>query len=159
MDHPRRTAFVTTRKGFCYLTIKSAGRNIDIKRVRNYAIEAQEKRDLRRLWPDVDFDWKKLAAQLVDKRLICRRYRARRRDGNAPARPRLDSFSAVFEPRTGTVYVDRMPSTIIGMGALLDAVLEADRIDKKRKELVRAMECADSTGAVDNDGSDDPPQD
>ena len=34
MDRPQPTAFITTRKGFCYLTIKIGGRNFHILRIR-----------------------------------------------------------------------------------------------------------------------------
>jgi hypothetical protein len=152
MDKPKRSAFVTTRKGFCYLTIKSGGRNFDILRIRQYKIEAQEKRDLRRAWPDVAFDWKKLEAQLVDKRLACRGYRARRRSDGAAARRRgPDSFAAVYEPSTRTVYVDRMPRTIAGAGALLDAVLE---IDRKQSAQGQTAPSADSRKVTGNSGPD-----
>ncbi len=49
-------AFITARKGFCYLTIKSFGRNHEMMRIRAYKIEPDEKRHLRRLYPDVAFD-------------------------------------------------------------------------------------------------------
>jgi hypothetical protein len=35
---------------------------------------------MRRLYPDVAFDWKKIAQQLAEKRKVCRRYRSRRRN-------------------------------------------------------------------------------
>jgi hypothetical protein len=34
-------------------------------RVRHYTIDAQDKRDMRRLHPDIIFDWKKFARQLA----------------------------------------------------------------------------------------------
>src|SRR6266566_2162685 len=56
---PRQgTAFITTRKGFCYLTVKIGRRNFPIMRSRNYTIDAQDKRDMRQLHPDIVFDWK-----------------------------------------------------------------------------------------------------
>ena len=36
------TAFVTSRKGFCYLTIKIGRRTCDIMKIRNYTIDAQD---------------------------------------------------------------------------------------------------------------------
>jgi hypothetical protein len=72
-------AFVTARKGFCYLTMKYGRRHFHMMRIRNYTIDAQEKRDMRRLYPDTVFDWKKIARQLAEKREACRCYRSRRR--------------------------------------------------------------------------------
>jgi hypothetical protein len=60
----RSPAFITTRKGVCYLTIKIGRENFALRRIRNYTIDAQDKRDMRRLHPDVDFDWKKITRQL-----------------------------------------------------------------------------------------------
>ena len=54
MERKRSNAFITARKGFCYLTIKYARRNHEMMRIRNYRIEADEKRHMRRLyrnWP------------------------------------------------------------------------------------------------------------
>jgi hypothetical protein len=74
--NPRQgTAFVTTRKGFCYLTVKIGRKNVPIMRIRHYTIDGQDKRDMRRLHPDIDFDWKKIARQLAEKREVCRQYR------------------------------------------------------------------------------------
>lgn len=66
------TAFVTSRKGFCDLTVKAGQNNFDIMKIRSYTIDAQDKRDMRRLYPDVDFDWKKIGQQLATKREVCR---------------------------------------------------------------------------------------
>jgi hypothetical protein len=60
MERKPSNAFVTARKGFCYLTIKSFGRNHEMMRIRNYQIGAEEKRHVRRLYTDVAFDWKKI---------------------------------------------------------------------------------------------------
>jgi hypothetical protein len=128
MAPKQRTAFITTRKGFCYLTVKRLGRNWHITRIRNYAIDAQEKRDLRRRHPDVAFDWKKIDRQLAEKRKACRRYRSRRRtSGTAGFRRHRGPLSGVFDPITRTVYADDVPSTAGGVAALLDAVLSLDR--------------------------------
>ena len=125
MERKQRTAFITTRKGFCYLTIKIGRRNFNVQRVRNYTVDAQDKRDLRRRYPDVVFDWKKIAQQLIEKRDASRRYRVRRRI-SATARQR-EAFYAVYDPITRTVYADDVPSSMGGVAALLDAVLQIDR--------------------------------
>lgn len=127
----QRTAFITARKGFCYVTLKWGRRNVHVMRVRNYTLDAQDKRDLRRLYPDVVFDWKKIAGQLAEKREACRRYRSRRRTSNADRPPRVrESWHAVYDPLTRTVYADGMPSSAGEAGALLDAILSMER---KRK--------------------------
>jgi len=48
-------------------------------RIRAYTLDADDKRQMRRLYPDVAFDWKKIARQLAEKREVCRQYRSRRR--------------------------------------------------------------------------------
>ena len=131
MTPKQRTAFITARKGFCYLTIKIRQRNFDIKRIRNYTLDAEDKRDLRRRYPDVTFDWKKIDRQLAEKRNACRRYRSRRRiSGTAHPRQAREAFYAVYDPITRTVYADDVPSSAGGVGALLDAVLSIDRGSK-----------------------------
>ena len=99
---------------------------------RNYALDAEEKREMRRLYPDVVFDWKKIAQQLAEKREICRDYRSRRRTSGA-ARPGRDDgpHIAVFDPATRTVYVNGLPSTPRAAGALLDAILKMDRTSEE----------------------------
>ena len=92
-------------------------------RIRNYTIDAEEKRQMRRLYPDVVFDWKKIERQLAEKREVCRRYRSRRRARLPHAQKRL---SAVYDPATRCVYADE-PSTAEDAGALLDAILTIDR--------------------------------
>jgi hypothetical protein len=125
------SAFITTRKGFCYLTIKSFQSNRHIMRIRNYTLDADEKRQMRRLYPDVVFDWKKIAGQLADKREVCRDYRSRRRISGAARSQRVhEPLFAVFEPGTGTVYFNRLPSSAHATGALLDAILQMDRASK-----------------------------
>jgi hypothetical protein len=57
------TAFVTTKKGCCYLTMKIGRKNFPIMRIRHDTIDAQDKRDMRRLHPDIIFGWKKIARQ------------------------------------------------------------------------------------------------
>src|SRR5512135_864868 len=135
MADKQLTAFVTTRKGVCYLTVKVRRRNFHIMRIRNYTIDAEDKRDMRRLHPDTVFDWKKIGKQLAEKRKVCRRYRSRRRalaaDRRARARePRgvTRPRYAVYDPITRSVYTDGVPSTAEGAGALLDAVLSIDRM-------------------------------
>jgi hypothetical protein len=121
---PRQdTAFVTTRKGCCYLTVKVGKKNFPIMRIRNYTIDVQDKRDMRRLHPDIIFDWKKIARQLAEKREVCRQYRSRRqRTACRPPEP----FSGVADPLARTVYVND-PSNIAGVGALLDIILQQRR--------------------------------
>ena len=128
MERKQSNAFITARKGFCYLTIKSFGRNHEMMRIRNYQIEAEEKRDMRRLYPDVAFDWKKITQQLAEKREACRRYRSRRQNRNTASHSRAsEQFYGVYVPGTRTIYTNSFPSTAAGAGALLDAVLRMDR--------------------------------
>ena len=128
MERKQSNAFITARKGFCYLTIKSFGRNHEMMRIRNYKIDADEKRHMRRLYPDVAFDWKKITGQLAEKREICRDYRSRRRTSTAARPQRADEpLIGVFEPSTRTVYVNGLPATARAAGALLDAILQMDR--------------------------------
>jgi len=114
------SAFITTKKGVCHLTIKIGRQHFSIMRIRNYTIDAQDKRDMRRLHPDIAFDWKKIARQLAEKREVCRRYRSRRRTARVPRTHA--PFYGVVEPRTRTVYVND-PDNIAGVGALLDALI------------------------------------
>lgn len=67
MSRKQSSAFVTTRKGFCYLTVKVGRSNYNIMRIRNYTLEPQDKRDMRRLYPDYLFDWKKIGQQLAEE--------------------------------------------------------------------------------------------
>lgn len=122
------SAFITTKKGFCYLTIKCGWRNFQIMRIRAYTIDADDKRRMRRLYPETDFDWKKITRQLADKREVCRQYRARRRPSDTPHRSRTHaSFYGVYEPSTRTIYTEGFPTNAHAAGALLDAVLHIDR--------------------------------
>ncbi len=128
MERKQSNAFITARKGFCYLTIKSFGRNHEMMRIRNYNIDAEEKRHMRRLYPDVAFDWKKITQQLAEKREACRRYRSRRRSPHGTSHSSGgEPFYGVYEPSTRTVYVNDVPSSAAGVGALLDAILQIDR--------------------------------
>jgi hypothetical protein len=129
MERKRSNAFITARKGFYYLTIKYARRNHEMMRIRNYRIEADEKRHMRRLYPEVAFDWKKITQQLAEKREACRRYRSRRRNPDTAGHPRGREplLYGVYAPGTRTVYVNDVPSSAAGVGALLDAVLRIDR--------------------------------
>jgi hypothetical protein len=79
MDRKPANAFVKARKGFCYLTVKLFGRHHEMMRIRGYKIDPDEKRQMRRLHPDVVFDWKGITQQLAKKREACRRYRTRPR--------------------------------------------------------------------------------
>ena len=118
-------AFVTARKGFCYLTIKCGRRNFHMMRLRNYTLNAEDKRQMRRLYPDVDFDWKKIAGQLAEKREACRCYRSRRR-ASARLPQAHKPLYAVFDPAMRIVCADE-PSTAEEAAALLDAILSIDR--------------------------------
>ena len=40
------TAFITARKGFCYLTVKIGRRNFHLMRLRNYTLDAEDKRQM-----------------------------------------------------------------------------------------------------------------
>ncbi len=125
------SAFITARKGFCYLTIKHRKRNFEMMRIRNYKIDAEEKRHMRRLYPDVIFDWKKITAQLAVKREDCRSYRSRRQTSGASRRARSgESFYGVYQPGTRTIYASGVPSTASGVVALLDAVLRLDHMSQ-----------------------------
>ena len=121
-------AFVTARKGFCYLTIKLFGRNHEMMRIRGYKIDPDEKRQMRRLYPEVAFNWKRITQQLAERREDCRRYRTRSRTsaGRGAARDSEPVFG-IYEPVTRTIYASGIPSTIAGVGRLLDAVLQLDR--------------------------------
>jgi hypothetical protein len=91
-------------------------------RIRNYTIEAQDKRDMRRLYPDILFDWKKIGQQLAEKREVCRTYRSRRQ---APRNTRQASepfVTVLYDPMKRTVYTSNAGNTI----ALLDAILRFD---------------------------------
>ncbi len=117
----RGSAFMTTRKGFCYLTVKCGRHNCHIMRIRNYTIDPEDKRDIRRLHRDVVFDWKKITRQLAEKRKLCRRYRSRRL--HAARLPReLEPLFAVYDPATRAVYANQAGAAL----PLLDAILYID---------------------------------
>ncbi len=128
MDRKPANAFITARKGFCYLTIKLFSRNHEMMRIRAYKIDPDEKRQMRRLYPEVAFDWKKITQQLAEKREACRRYRTRPR---MPARRSAlhddGPVFGVYEPGTRTIYTSGIPSTAAGVERLLDAVVQFDR--------------------------------
>jgi hypothetical protein len=128
MEREPRNAFITARKGFCYLTIKSFfGRNHEMMRIRSYTLDAEDKRRMRRLYPEVAFDWTAITRQLAVKRAACRRYRSRRRSPHSASQARgSEAFYGVYEPGTRTVYANGVPSSAAGVGALLDAVLRID---------------------------------
>ena len=107
MGDKQYSAFVTAKKGFCYLTIKIGRQNFHLMRIRNYTLDAQDKRDMRRLHPDIAFDWKKIGRQLAEKREACRCYRSRRRTSGTARLPRArEPLYAVYDPITRTVYAD-----------------------------------------------------
>lgn len=91
-------------------------------------LDADDKRQMRRLYPDVDFDWKKIARQLAEKREVYRRYRSRRRTSDTAHLSRVRApFYGLYEPGTRTIYVNGFPRNAQAVGALLDAVLHIDR--------------------------------
>ncbi len=124
-DDAKGSAFVTSRKGFCYLTIKIGRRNFDLMKIRQYTLDTQDKGDMRRLHPDIDFDWTKISKQLAQKREVCREYRSSRQRPRRERQPR-EPFYGVVDPHTRTVYVND-PSNVAGVGALLDAIIAGDR--------------------------------
>ncbi len=131
MGNRQGSAFITTRKGFCYLTIKIGRSNFHVMRIRNYTIDAEDKRDLRRRYPDVIFDWKKIGTQLAEKREVCRIYRSRRMEAAAERRAARfqepEPFFSVYDPLTRTVYANGEPRNARTAGALLDAIISLDR--------------------------------
>ena len=127
MSRKQSSAFVTTRKGFCYLTVKVSRSNYNIMRIRNYTLEPQDKRDMRRLYPDYLFDWKKIGQQLAKKREVCRAYRSKRQAPRSTERTSDPFVMVSYDPRTRTVYASDACDSM----ALLDAVLHIDRARKK----------------------------
>lgn len=67
-DRKQAQAFITARKGFCYLTVRRIGCNRELMRVCAYKIDPVKKRDMRRLYPEVAVDWRKITEQLAAKR-------------------------------------------------------------------------------------------
>jgi len=127
LKRKQSTAFITTRKGFCYLTVKIGRSNFNIMRIRSYTLEPQDKRDMRRLHPDTLFDWKKINQQLAEKREVCRAYRSKRQTPRNTERT-SDSFVMVsYDPRSRTIYTSDASNSL----ALLDAVLHIERARKK----------------------------
>ena len=127
MSRKQSSAFVTTRKGFCYLTVKVGRSNYNIMRIRNYTLEPQDKRDMRRLYPDYLFDWKKIGQQLAEKRGVCRTYRSTRQAPRGTERTSDPFVMVSYDPRTRTVYASDTCDSM----ALLDAVLHMERSRKK----------------------------
>ena len=127
-DRKPANAFITTRKGFCYLTIKFLGRNHEMMRIRGYKIDPDEKRHMRRLYPEVAFDWKTITQQLAKKREACQRYRTRpRKLASSNSTRAREPLYGVYEPDSRTVYTNDIPLTAAGVGRLLDALLQIDR--------------------------------
>ena len=124
MERKQGSAFITTRKGFCYLTIKIGMRNCNIRRIRNYTLAPQDKRDMRRLYPNILFDWKKINQQLAAKREVCRTYRSNRQTPRSTRRTYEPFVTVSYDPRTRTVYASDAGNSM----ALLDAILSIDRL-------------------------------
>lgn len=121
------SAFITTRKGFCYLTVKIGRSNFNIMRIRKYTLEPQDKRDMRRLYPDYLFDWKKINQQLTEKREVCRAYRSKRQAPRNTERTSDPFVMMSYDPRTRTVYASDAGNSL----AMLDAILQIERIKQK----------------------------
>lgn len=127
MIRKQSSAFVTTKKGFCYLTVKVGRSNYNIMRIRNYTLEPQDKRDMRRLYPDYLFDWKKINQQLAEKREVCRAYRSKRQTPRSTERTSDPFVMVSYDPRSRTIYASNTGNSL----ALLDAVLHIERTRKK----------------------------
>jgi hypothetical protein len=127
MKRKQSTAFITTRKGFCYLTVKVGRSNFNIMRIRSYTLEPQDKRDMRRLYPDTLFDWKKINQQLAEKREVCRAYRSKRQTPRSKERTSDPFVMVSYDPRSRTIYASDTGNSL----ALLDAVLHIERTRKK----------------------------
>jgi len=127
VDRKPANAFIKARKGFCYLTVKLFGRHHEMMRIRSYKIDPDEKRQMRRLYPDVAFDWKGITQQLAEKREACRRYRTRTRKPVGRGARDDGPLFGLYEPGTRTVFTNGIPSTAARGGRLLDAILQLDR--------------------------------
>ncbi len=127
MSRKQSSAFVTTRKGFCYLTVKVGRSNFNIMRIRSYTITPQDKRAMRRLYPDHLFDWKKIGQQLAEKREVCRAYRSKRQAPRSTERTPDQFVMVSYDSGTRTVYASDACDSM----ALLDAVLHMERARKK----------------------------
>ena len=104
MSRKQSSAFVTTRKGFCYLTVKVGRSNYNIMRIRNYTLEPQD-----------------------EKREVCRAYRSKRQAPRSTERTSDPFVMVSYDPRTRTVYASDTCDSM----ALLDAVLHMERSRKK----------------------------
>jgi hypothetical protein len=152
MERKQSTAFITTRKGFCYLTIKIGRHNHDLRRIRDYRIDPEDKRHLTRRFPDILFDWKKIDRQLAEKRGVCRGYRSRRRMQASERRERYERRSEPRDPFFTVSYdpVSRMVFASEGApaAALLDAVLSIDRALKPAPSTPKASSAGKPTLAL-----------
>jgi hypothetical protein len=83
---------------------------------------------MRRLYPDITFDWKKITQQLAQKREVCRRYRSRRQTARRRVPVPREPFYGVVDRQARTVYVND-PGNIAGVGALLDAIIQRNMLD------------------------------
>ena len=127
MKRKQSSPFITTRKGFCYLTVKVGRSNFNIMRIRNYTLDAQDKRDMRRLYPDYLFDWKKINQQLAEKREVCRAYRSKRQTPRITERTSAPFVMVSYDPPSRTIYASDTGNSF----ALLNAVLHIERTRKK----------------------------
>ena len=129
MTDKKGNAFITSKKGFCYLTVKIGRSNFNLMRIRKYTLEPQDKRNMRRLYPDYTFDWKKINLQLAEKREVCRSYRSRRQKPRNKSQTPPSPVFAAYHPGTRTIYTSDLSGG--DPFALLDAVLDIDRSLKK----------------------------
>jgi len=127
MEPKQRSAFITTKKGFCYLTVKVGRINSNIMRIRSYTITSQDKRDMRRLYPETLFDWKKIGQQLAEKREVCRAYRSKRQTPRNTELPSDPFVTVSYDPMARTVYASDASNPL----AVLDAILKIDRTRNK----------------------------
>jgi hypothetical protein len=94
-------------------------------KVHQYKIDPDEKRQMRRLYPNVTFDWEKITAPLARKREVCRNYRSRRLAPTLLRRPR-EPFIGVIDPFRRAVYIND-ENNVTGATALLDALIAMER--------------------------------
>ncbi len=96
-------------------------------RIRNYTLELQDKRDMRRLYPNYLFDWKKINQQLAEKREVCRSYRSKRQAPRSTGRTSPTFVTMSYDPKTRTIYASDAGDSL----AMLDAVMLIERAYQK----------------------------
>ena len=130
MDRRQASAFITTRKGFCYLTVKCGRRNFHVMRIRNYTIVAYEKRHMAGCTRMLPSTGRKSPGNWPRS--------GKRAGATAPGGEPRHVFRAsrirlrrLWTRRTHSVCPSDEPSTIGETAALLDAVLHIDRTLKE----------------------------